>query len=186
MVVYESTDDPLGLNADGNTELFRTATVLGGTTDLCRQPALAIPDNDPGGVSDDLVVTSTASLTDLDLSLVIDHTYVGDLVVSLSHVSTGTSVTVINRIRRNFNQTCNRADIDALLDDEGDRSVQTECRNNGTDPTVLSPPPFIPYEALSAFDGETLGGIWRLTVTDLAGQDTGTLQEWCLVPEVSP
>lgn len=186
IVVWESSGDPLGLNPDGNLELFRSATVLGATGDLCREPALAIPDSSAAGVSDDLVLGPGGTLTDLDLALVIDHTYVNDLIVVLTHVDTGTSVTVIDRIRRNPIHACSRDDIDAVLDDEGERDVQTECANNGTDPTVLSPPAFVPNELLEAFDGETLAGTWRLTVSDVVGLDTGVLQEWCLVPETTP
>ncbi len=186
IVVWESSADPLGLNPDGNVELFRSATVLDATGDLCRTPALAIPDSSPPGVSDDLVLGPGGTLTDLDLALVIDHTYVNDLVVVLTHVATGTSVTVVDRIRRNPVQPCTRDDIDAVLDDEGARDVQTECANNGADPTVLSPPSFVPNEPLAAFDGELLEGTWRLTVSDIVGLDTGVLQEWCLVPETAP
>jgi len=186
IVAWESSADPLGLNPDGNVELFRSATVLGGAGALCREPALAIPDSSAAGVSDDLVLGSGNTLTDLDLALVIDHTYVNDLIVVLTHVDTGTSVTVIDRIRRNPTQPCTRDDIDAVLDDDGDRDVQTECANNGTDPTVLSPPPFVPNELLEAFNGEALAGTWRLTVSDVVGLDTGVLQQWCLVPETTP
>ena len=37
-----------------------------------------------------------------------------------------------------------------------------------------------PNNPLSAFDGQSIGGSWRLECADQAGQDTGNLQEWCL------
>ena len=33
---------------------------------------------------------------------------------------------------------------------------------------------------LSIFDGQDAFGLWRLTVTDDAGSDTGTLMSWSL------
>jgi hypothetical protein len=40
--------------------------------------------------------------------------------------------------------------------------------------------PARPSEALSAFDGETKEGTWRITVVDATGTDTGTLTDWSL------
>ena len=39
---------------------------------------------------------------------------------------------------------------------------------------------FRPEEPLAGFDGQDSGGVWTLTVSDLAAVDTGSLQQWGL------
>jgi hypothetical protein len=63
------------------------------------------------------------------------------------------------------------------LDDEAAASGEDECADS---------PPALggrlrPNESLSGFDGESLAGTWRLTVSDVVGNDTGALVRWCLV-----
>jgi serine protease AprX len=47
------------------------------------EPAVAIPDNDPAGVSDTVVIRGQGVLRDIDVSLDITHTWIGDLRVTL-------------------------------------------------------------------------------------------------------
>jgi hypothetical protein len=175
---FEGGEDLVGDNADGNTEIFRSTAVFSPPVDQCSAPFVTIPDNDNSGVSDDIIVSPGLSISDLNISLDISHTYVNDLVVTLEHVETGTTITLIDRITRDNGSACFRNDIDAILDDDGARDVGTECPNQT--PTVLSPPSFIPEEALSTFDGESTSGTWRLTVSDRVSADVGTLNEWCV------
>lgn len=141
-------------------------------------PSLAIPD--PGTVSNDLVITGTGlGISDLNVSLNILHTWVGDLDVTLTHVNTGTSVVIFDRPgvpASTFG--CSSNDIDVALDDEAGSPVEAEC--NLLSPAIFGT--FTPNNPLSAFDGEALDGTWRLTVTDNAGFDAGTLVSWCLDP----
>ncbi|MBM3695316.1 MAG: hypothetical protein FJW79_05220 [Actinobacteria bacterium] len=144
---------------------------------LSSGPTLPIPDNSPTGVSDDIVVSDTGVIADLDVAVVIAHTWIGDLQVTLTHVETGTAVVIIDRPGRPASTFgCAGDNIDAVLDDEAIAPVETQC---------TAPPPaisgtFTPENLLSAFDGETLAGTWRLTVTDNASGDTGTLTGWRL------
>ena len=73
---------------------------------------------------------------------------------------------------------CSGNDIDATLDDEAATPVETQCA--GSVPTILGT--FTPNNPLSAFDGQSLAGTWRLTASDNVGTDVGTLTEWCLAP----
>jgi subtilisin-like proprotein convertase family protein len=149
---------------------------------VCSLPAVAIPDNAPAGVSDELVVgNGTATIVDLDVSVGIAHTYVGDLAVALEHVTTGTSVVVIDRPgvpASSFG--CSGDNVEAILDDEGtDGPVEDAC---GAATAIGGT--FTPNEPLSAFDGEPVNGTWRLTVSDSVDQDTGTLGDWCVSARV--
>lgn len=51
-------------------------------------PNLAIPDNDPTGVSSEITLSSTANVATVKVTVDITHTYVGDLRVSLVHGDT--------------------------------------------------------------------------------------------------
>ncbi|MEW5986603.1 MAG: choice-of-anchor Q domain-containing protein [Chloroflexota bacterium] len=145
----------------------------------CSTPTLAIPDNNPAGITDDLILTDTGSISDLNVSLVASHTWVGDLVFTLTHLDTGTAVTLIDRPGAPPAPSCNGDDIDATLDDEAAGPVEDAC--SPTPPAISGS--FIPNSPLSAFDGEDLSGTWRLTAADLAANDVGTLTQWCLAVE---
>ncbi|MEW5870495.1 MAG: proprotein convertase P-domain-containing protein [Chloroflexota bacterium] len=144
---------------------------------ICRTPALSIPDNNTTGITDSLVVSSVGLLDDLNVYVNISHTWVGDLIVSLLHQDTGTSVTLIDRpgVPASANG-CSYNSIDATLDDEAASAVESQC---STTPPAIGGT-FIPNNPLSAFDGQSSGGTWRLTISDRASADTGTLNQWCL------
>ena len=56
-------------------------------------PNLLTPDNNPVGVSTDIFVPTHEAIGALSIFLSINHTWVGDLVVTLTHVTTGTTCT---------------------------------------------------------------------------------------------
>lgn len=150
---------------------------------VCSTPGLAIPDSNTTGVSDSITFSPSGNLTDLDVSIDTTHTWVGDLRFTLTHNDSGTSVVLYDRPGvPGSSFGCSGDNIDATINDEGvDGNVETMCGNNpatsgdvvGGDPPNTS--------LLSAFDGEAFGGTWTLTVTDNAGGDVGTLNEWCLI-----
>lgn len=59
-------------------------------------PGVAIPDDDPAGVRSTLVLDGTGALSGLTVEVDITHTYVGDLVVTLTGPD-ATTVTLANR-----------------------------------------------------------------------------------------
>jgi len=123
--------------------------------------------------------SATFSLTTLDVAITATHTWVGDLIFTLEHVDTGISVTIIDRPGRlAVGYGCDGYDIDATLDDEAATPVEDECAS--TTPSISGS--FFPSNPLSGFDGQGMTGTWTLTVSDNAGQDTGTLDRWCLHP----
>jgi subtilisin-like proprotein convertase family protein len=118
--------------------------------DVCRTPNLAIPDNNPTGVTDNMMVAMGATITALEVYVRITHTYQGDLIVKLRS-PVGTEVVLHNRTG---------GSTDNII---------------GWYPSTLTP-----AASLDAFIGQSTDGIWRLTVSDNAGSDIGTLNEWCL------
>jgi hypothetical protein len=185
IVAFESSGDFVGDNSDGNSEIFKANAIFDPGSlplEICSSPGVGIPDNDAGGVSDTITVAPTDAITDLDVSVIINHTWVGDLQVDLTHIDTGTTRRLIDRPGTPpGNWGCSKDDIDAVLDDEGEHPVEDECAPGS--PTISSPPAFTPNQSLDAFDGETMDGDWRITVRDLVGGNTGTLVEWCLLFE---
>jgi subtilisin-like proprotein convertase family protein len=144
---------------------------------LCSSPNVAIPDNNPAGVTNDLIVGNSGSIDDLNVSVDMTHTWVGDVIFTLQHVDTGTTVTFYDRPgvpASTFG--CSGDNVDASLDDEAATPVEDEC--GAGVPAIAGS--FIPNNPLSAFDGEDLAGTWRITASDLAGGDTGTLNTWCI------
>ncbi|MGB1216230.1 MAG: proprotein convertase P-domain-containing protein [Saprospiraceae bacterium] len=131
----------------------------------CNSPNTAINSNST--ITDNIIVSGTAPqiITDLNVIVEIDHTFSADLEITLISPS-GTSVDLF------FDNCGGNDDINIEFDDEGTTLV---CAA----PTTGI---YIPDNALSAFDGETLDGTWTLSVADDAGGDQGTLIEWCLIP----
>lgn len=137
-------------------------------------PGTAIPDNNPTGVSVTMNVTDNVSITDLDINLTITHTWVGDLKVTIESPA-GTTALIVDRPGGTGTGVgCSGDNILATLDDEAATPVENQCA--GSVPTINGS--FIPNNPLSIFDGENTMGIWKLTVSDNAGSDTGTINSW--------
>lgn len=185
VVAFQSLSDLAGNNADANQEIFQAGAafavpVIGVQ---CSSPGLAIPDNDPGGVTDTLTVAAVGNLLDLDVSVEVTHGFVGDLVVTLVHQDTGTSVTLIDRPGSPPGAGCSGDDLDVTLDDEAALAVENQCVTPGP---IAVDGTFVPNGVLAGFDTEDLAGNWDLTVADLGAGDAGTLVEWCLISTTQP
>jgi subtilisin-like proprotein convertase family protein len=127
--------------------------MMGRTYDFSRTPGLSIPDDIATGVSDSLVASTTGCTTaSVTVDVDITHTYIGDLIIVLRSPS-GTMVTLHN-----------------VTGSSADNIV-------GTYPTtlVVDGP-----GTLADFAGASPNGTWRLTVSDNAGADLGTLDSWGL------
>lgn len=152
-----------------------------GIVSQCATPEETIPD--PGTLLDTISIGDEAEIADLDVTFRADHTWVGDLVATLTHVATGTSITLFDRPGYvDSGNGCGFDDLDLRLDDEAAQPVEDQCASSGT--AILGR--FSPQEALSAFDGESTSGDWRLDVEDTVSGDGGILLEWCLKAEVAP
>lgn len=183
IALFQSTADVSGGNADGNIEIITGVGAFDVEPPLtiCSSPNLAIPDNNNQGVVDTITIADTGILDDVDVIVRIEHTFVGDLRVTLRHVDTGTNRRLINRPGAPPGFGCSGDDIDATLDDEALSPVEDECVTPGP---VAIDGTFMPDLSLDIFDGEDLSGDWQLTVSDRAAGDLGTLVEWCLVGQL--
>ncbi|GHA11978.1 hypothetical protein GCM10008090_22250 [Arenicella chitinivorans] len=141
-------------------------------------PNTAIPDGSgsatPGATASVFITVPPAytnNITDLNFLAQINHTYVGDLIVRLIS-PLGTTVTLIDRPGRPpATYGCSGNNINATLDDGAATAIENQCA--GAVPTITGT--HSPNGSLSAFNGQAPAGVWRIDVTDNAGQDTGTI-----------
>ena len=141
----------------------------GATTSSTANPAVAIPDANPTGVSSTTTLAGPGIVFDVNATVNITHPYDGDLQATLS-APDGTSVQLFANV--GFN---NDNFVNTTLDDEAATAITA-----GTAPFTGS---FRPAFPLSAMDGKTLAGTWTLTVVDTGPGDVGTLNSWTVAAQ---
>ena len=135
------------------------------TATVCSTPNAPIPaDGSTQGTTDDVLgFMSGGTMTDVNVSVNISHTFSGDLQISLQHA--GAEVMV-------YNGNCGgSADVNLAFDDEATTSIT--CPSIGAEKRK-------PQNPLSLFDGLDRGGDWTLHINDRYSADLGTLIEWCV------
>ncbi len=156
-------------------DLWNPSTAPGNPT-YTSSASDSIPDGTGAFIADTMEIVDGGTITDMNLRLVINHTWNGDLIVRLSHG--GTTVTVVDRpgySGSGFGFDNNGLNI--ILDDEGDGGLIEDVDSPSG---VISPPSYVPNNPLSAFDGMDRSGTWTIEVSDNAGQDMGALVGWSL------
>ena len=188
--------DPISLtlnitsNEGPGTYAFSLPTGLGGgsgspVTFSYTGPAVAIPDNNATGGSANLAISGlTGTISDVNFrfdgsscnatagstTVGLDHTYVGDLAITLQSPS-GTIVTLVNHAGGSGNNFCG-----TLLDDSGASSIQSiSAAGNPWTGT------YSPNASLSAFNGQTANGTWILKAVDNASIDTGNIRAFSIL-----
>lgn len=173
------TDTIVFEDLSNNTTLIRQHTVEVGRLSVCAdlQQPLFIPDGALSGISHSLTFTEEATTTDVNVSLSINHTWIGDLVVDLTHVDSGTTVRLVDRI--GSSQTlfgCAGESMLVTLDDQGTGGpIENACSF-----AISSPPSYVPDGSLGGLGGLSVAGEWRIKLTDAALGDSGTLNGWCI------
>lgn len=115
---------------------------------VARTPVLGIVDN--ATVSDSITITDPIDLQWVEVDILIDHSYIGDLVVTLTSPD-GTTSTLVNRPGKSGSNTWGTSQDDINF-------VLTSARHWGEDAT----------------------GTWTLSISDHFGADSGTLFFWRL------
>ena len=192
----------MNVTFDGNTSprLFTFGVQTGKpssttTTAHYTGPVVPVPDADPAGVHVPITVSGfSGSISNLKFliggstctadagstTVGIDHTFVGDLIISLTSPS-GTTVTLVHRPGSGSFGSSGNNFCQTLLDDSGTTSIQA-IQSTGTPP--LGPPytgTFQPFSPLAAFEGEDANGTWILNVSDNAFGDTGSVRDFSLI-----
>jgi lysyl endopeptidase len=151
--------------------------------EICVAPGIAIPDNNATGITSDLELADGGELLGLEMSLDITHTWVGDLIIRLTHVDSGTMVTLVERPGQvdGSGFGCSGDNIQTGVSDDAPVSLQSNCISASV---AYPEPAYSPNDPLANFTGLDPSGVWRLSISDNAGGDLGTLNEWCLMPAV--
>ena len=186
-VTFAGSVSPVTLNFSitvGKSEAPVTKTYTGA--------AKTIPDNNTTGVNVTLNVSGfTGNISDLNFmfggsscsttpgstTVGLDHTWVGDLVVTLKSPQ-GTVVTLTSRPGGPNNNGVNFCNT-TLDDESAGASIQTI-----TPATAPYTGSFKPIDALSAFDGQNPNGTWTLNVKDVAEGDVGHVRNFSLIISV--
>lgn len=149
---------------------------------------------DTGSASSDIVITGHgAILGSFQITLFgLSHSFVGDLVVTLTHVETGTTIDLLNRVGRvggsGVGDSANLSGDYAFFDGATGDLWATALSSTDT-AFVIPAGSYFPTTAdgLSSsfivFVGLPLTGTWRLTITDAAAGDTGSLTGWQLTAD---
>jgi subtilisin-like proprotein convertase family protein len=127
----------------------------------------------------EIIIADPGIIGDLDVDLMLPHTYRSDLDIVLTHVQSGTSAVIASGIGGsgdNFGDMtlfpCTPdEECKFIFDDEGEPSTSLPENAVGH---------YMPSEPLSIFDGIDKAGTWTLTITDFYSGDDGTLVQWSL------
>ena len=106
-----------------------------------------------------------APIADLNVNLELSHTYLEDLIISLTSPA-GTKVFLVSKNCGNLNN------IVATFDDDGETLV---CGNNPAVSGIVKP-----LGTLASFNGESLLGEWVLRIEDTASSDGGQLEAFSI------
>jgi subtilisin-like proprotein convertase family protein len=146
---------------------------VGGTRTLAATNVpLAIPDNNVNGASSTLTVSGAGTtLTDLNITFSINHTFDHDLTAYLISPD-GVSLKLFSGIGGSSDNFTN-----TTLDD----SAATIIGDNGTAAPFNGTFQAMAGSLLSIFNGHPLDGTWTFKVVDNATRDTGTIVAWSLI-----
>ncbi|MBU3820534.1 T9SS type A sorting domain-containing protein [Flavobacteriaceae bacterium XHP0103] len=141
------------------------------TVNTTCQPTYASGSNLNLPISDGLDANHTINVPDsgiisgLSVSVNISHTWVNDLVVTLTHPN-GTSASKI------WNRNCSSENNIVITFENWADNINCAQTNNGST--------FAPSELLDIFEGLDASGNWQINVKDLVSGDNGTLNSWSL------
>lgn len=113
------------------------------------------------------VVGTSYTLSDVNLGVLLSHTYRSDLRITLTSPA-GTTVQIMTNVGGAADN------LNVLFDDE---AVGTIASHTANDTTGAVPPyqrTFRPTAALTAFDGQNAQGTWTMVICDSVAQDVGT------------
>jgi len=164
--LYDATYTVTATKEGWSTAVTESVVVFGGGTtggvnailhpveqhEHCGLPALAIPDSLPGGVYDSISFTEDVVVAGVEIYVDITHPSVGDLIVEVTSPE-GTTVRLHNRTGGTTEDIVGWYDSELTVDGPG---------------------------AFSDLTDESSLGDWTLWVSDNAGGETGTVNQWCV------
>lgn len=120
-----------------------------------------------------LASTTTGMAEDMEVSLLINHSFVGDISAELTGPD-GTTIQLFNAVR---NGNCGGANMRVTFTDAA-AMTSGEFEQTCTGNAFATEGTFQAAESFAAFANETAAGEWTLTVTDGANFDGGDIVEF--------
>ncbi|MEN0019868.1 MAG: trypsin-like peptidase domain-containing protein [Planctomycetota bacterium] len=172
-IVFDNTTNDLG-------DTSRDVSIDIGKLRLFSSTPTVIPDS--GSASSFITVLDPITIDDLNIEIDMNHTWVGDLIFQLTHEPTNSQITLGNRPGHPGSTYGESDSISGvyIFNDESAAAWETS--------TGFVAGEYRPDEPLAAYKGLNAQGTWRLDISDNAGADTGTVQQWALAisPEAAP
>jgi len=126
---------------------------------------------DLGSASSSLTIgAGSGTITDLAVAVGLTHTFVGDLIVTVSNGSTSAILSSRQGGLTNLNGVYTFVDSATL-------NMTAAATAAGAD---LGSSTIKPFEALSVFNGVAFEGTWTLSVSDNAGIDIGNIESFAI------
>ncbi|MEM9557116.1 MAG: proprotein convertase P-domain-containing protein [Acidobacteriota bacterium] len=172
-------DVALSLEVASDQGSFTIPITLGIGAEQAPQVPVPIPDGTGSSATSELVIATATTIADLAVEVAIEHTWVGDLTVSLTSPASTTVVLLDRPGNPGSPEGCNNNDVRVTFSDAAATDPETFCSPASSDPWITGD--VLPAQPLAAFDGETTDGTWTLTVTDSLSGDVGTLVDWRLL-----
>ncbi|MBE9124614.1 MULTISPECIES: proprotein convertase P-domain-containing protein [unclassified Coleofasciculus] len=138
-----------------------------------------IPDG-MGSFQDEIVVADNFKVSSVTVTLNdLEHTWVGDIVVRLRHIETGTVVDLLRRPGQpQFSSSGYSSDLN------GNYSFSDTFKGNfdavAAENDVIPSGSYAPLQPLSVLKGLSSAGSWQLIVNDCSAGDSGSLGSWSL------
>ncbi|MCC6462688.1 MAG: proprotein convertase P-domain-containing protein [Saprospiraceae bacterium] len=139
---------------------------------------LAIPNNAVIKLSSVLNIPSNRYVADVNLSVQVNHTWVGDLIGRLRSPAGQSALLFDQPGYPATSSGCSGNNLALTLDDEAAQSaaaLESTCGNN---PAISGT--FKPMEAFDRFDNSLAQGNWALELDDNFDEDGGSLTAWSL------
>lgn len=143
---------------------FTTSVIDCKITDTDQQP-IEIIAQDPSVITSKVSFIEDLRVADINVNLEVSHTFLEDLIISLTSPS-GNTVILTSKSCGSLNN------INAVFDDDG---LPIVCGGNPALEGVINP-----LGSLSSFNGESILGDWILTIEDTAASDGGALEAFSL------
>ena len=152
----------------------------------------SIPDNNPTVAFSDIVVADNFLINDITVGLnAITHSWIGDLIVTLTHIDTSTTVDLFNRVGQTFLGGPNAgSDLNGTynFNDALTGDLWTVASSGGSNSFIIPGGDYFPtgvgssakVPMLTTISGLPSSGTWRLNISDRSGSDVGTLGSWSL------
>lgn len=155
-IYYALNSEDFAINYDVNTTCPETYTSP-------QNLNLAITDGTE--INHIINVPDSGLLSEVKVNVDIQHTYIDDLVIKITHPNGVTSSKVWNR------NCLNESNVIISFDDFAEN---INCNFTGVGNT------YAPSEFLDVFNGLEMNGNWQISITDLATGDDGVLNSWSL------